>query len=162
MVNILEEKPDGCIKLLLCNMLGAASVMIAWAALPRGDTGRGQDTRPPLDFRPVLANRDGSAPDHRLIRGNLGLRRTAAVDCRLSYLLRGRSGHCPCASLDHSDRRCADQFSRRPRRPHRQRVFDPSRPSQHATLVFLLSAFAGGLFGFTAMRNPGTLSMSAH
>ena len=89
MVNILEEKPDGCIKLLLCNMLGAASVMIAWAALPRGDTGRGQDTRPPLDFRPVLANRDGSAPDHRLIRGNLGLRRTAAVDCRLSYLLRG-------------------------------------------------------------------------
>ena len=39
-------------------MLGTASVLIAWGALPQGDSGREQDTRPPLVFRPVLANRD--------------------------------------------------------------------------------------------------------
>ena len=32
--------------------------MIAWAALPRGESGRHPEPQPLLDFRPVLANRD--------------------------------------------------------------------------------------------------------
>ena len=43
--------------------------------------------QPLLDFRPVLANRDVPRPDRRLRRGHLGLRRLAAVDRRLSYVL---------------------------------------------------------------------------
>ena len=43
---------------VVTGMLGTASVLIAWGALPQGDSGREQDTRPPLVFRPVLANRD--------------------------------------------------------------------------------------------------------
>jgi hypothetical protein len=38
--------------------LGAAGVLIAWAALPRGDSGGEEKSQPLLDFRPVLANRD--------------------------------------------------------------------------------------------------------
>src|SRR5215469_10360422 len=43
---------------VITGTLGAASVLIAWAALPRGDSRREQNTRPLLDYRPVLANRD--------------------------------------------------------------------------------------------------------
>jgi predicted MFS family arabinose efflux permease len=43
---------------VVVGMLGTASVLIAWAALPRGDSGGEQDPQPLLNFRPVLANRD--------------------------------------------------------------------------------------------------------
>ena len=43
---------------VVAGMLGAAGVLIAWAALPRGDSGRKENPQPLLDFRPVLANRD--------------------------------------------------------------------------------------------------------
>src|ERR1700741_2000298 len=37
---------------------GVGGVLIAWAALPRGDPGREEEPQPLLDFRPVLANRN--------------------------------------------------------------------------------------------------------
>ena len=40
------------------DVLGDAGVLIAWAALPGGDTGGEEQPQPLLDFRPVLANRD--------------------------------------------------------------------------------------------------------
>jgi predicted MFS family arabinose efflux permease len=43
---------------LIAGILGAAGVLIAWAALPRGDSGGEEEPQPLLDFRPVLANRD--------------------------------------------------------------------------------------------------------
>src|SRR6516162_543692 len=43
---------------VIAGILGAAGVLIAWAALPRGDSGSGGDAQPLLDFHPVLANRD--------------------------------------------------------------------------------------------------------
>ena len=43
---------------VLAGILGAAGVLIAWTALPRGATGRKEEPQPRLDFRPVLANRD--------------------------------------------------------------------------------------------------------
>jgi MFS family permease len=87
---------------VIAGMLGAAGVLIAWAALPHGDSGREEEPQPLLDFRPILANRGRPCPDHRLRRGDLGLRRIAAVDCRLPHLLCRRSGGSSLASLDHS------------------------------------------------------------
>ena len=43
---------------VIAGILGAGGVFIAWAALPRGDSGREEEPPPLLDFRPVLANRD--------------------------------------------------------------------------------------------------------
>ena len=43
---------------VVAGMLGAAGLLIAWAALPREDSGGNPDPQPLLDFRPVLANRD--------------------------------------------------------------------------------------------------------
>jgi predicted MFS family arabinose efflux permease len=44
---------------VIAGMLGAtAGVLIAWAALPHGDSGREEEPQPLLDFRPILANRD--------------------------------------------------------------------------------------------------------
>ena len=43
---------------VIAGALGAAGALIAWAALPRGDSGGEEHPQPLLDFRPVLANRD--------------------------------------------------------------------------------------------------------
>jgi predicted MFS family arabinose efflux permease len=43
---------------VIAGMLGAAGVLIAWAALPHGDSGREEEPHPLLDFRSILANRD--------------------------------------------------------------------------------------------------------
>jgi hypothetical protein len=43
---------------VIAGIFGAAGVLIAWAALPRGDSGGEEESQPLLDFRPVLANRD--------------------------------------------------------------------------------------------------------
>jgi len=43
---------------VIAGILGAAGVLIAWAALPRGDSGGEEEPQPLLDLRPVLANRD--------------------------------------------------------------------------------------------------------
>ena len=56
---------------VIAGFLGAAGVVIAWAALPRGSR---MARRSPavLDFRPVLDNRDVARPDRRLCRGIWG------------------------------------------------------------------------------------------
>src|SRR6516164_3709976 len=46
------------IAFVLAGILGAAGALIAWAALPRGDSGGEEQHQPWLDFRLVLANRD--------------------------------------------------------------------------------------------------------
>jgi predicted MFS family arabinose efflux permease len=43
---------------VIAGILGTGGVLIAWAALPRGDSGGEKEPQPLLDFRPVLANRD--------------------------------------------------------------------------------------------------------
>jgi len=43
---------------VIAGILGAAGVLIAWAALPRGDSGGEEEAQPLLDFRPVHASRD--------------------------------------------------------------------------------------------------------
>jgi len=43
---------------VLAGILGAVGVLIAWAALPAGDTAGREEPQPLLDFRPVLANRN--------------------------------------------------------------------------------------------------------
>src|SRR6516162_7760554 len=43
---------------VIAGILSAAGVLIAWAALPRGDPRIEQEPKPLLDFRPVLANRN--------------------------------------------------------------------------------------------------------
>src|SRR5258705_6999403 len=43
---------------IIAGILGAAGVLIAWAALPRGDSRREEKPQLLLDFRPVLASRD--------------------------------------------------------------------------------------------------------
>jgi predicted MFS family arabinose efflux permease len=136
---------------VVTGMLGAASVLIAWAALPRGDSGREQHIRLPLDFRPVLANRDallliiGYAA---VIWGCVGLRQWIVVS--LTFCA-GDQAAVPAQAwiilivgvlisfLGIPAGLIGNQFSIR----YGLRTI--------ATLVFLLSAFAGGLFGFTAM-----------
>jgi predicted MFS family arabinose efflux permease len=46
---------------VIAGILGAAGVLIAWAALPRGDSGGEEKPKPLLDFRPVLTNRTSLA-----------------------------------------------------------------------------------------------------
>jgi MFS family permease len=43
---------------VIAGILGAAGVLIAWAALLRGDSADEEEPQPLLDFRPVFANRD--------------------------------------------------------------------------------------------------------
>ncbi len=77
---------------VIAGILGAAGVLIAWAALPRGDSGREDRTPAAARLSPGPGEPGRPRPDHRLRRGHLGLRRIAAVDCRLPYLLCRRSG----------------------------------------------------------------------
>ena len=99
---------------VIAGILGAAGVLIAWAALPGGEFRTPRRPQPLLNFRPGPCKPGCPRPDRRLRRGNLGLCRIAAVDCRLPHLLRGRAGSRSSASLDHSGGRSGDQFSRRP------------------------------------------------
>jgi hypothetical protein len=116
---------------IVAGILGAAGVLIAWAALPGGDTGGEDDPQAAARFSPGPGEPEYPRPDRRLRRGHLGLRRIAAVDCRLPHLLRRRAGSRSRAGLDHSGGRSGDQFSRRARRPDRQRAVDPLRPAHH-------------------------------
>ena len=131
-------------------MLGVAGVLIAWSALPRGHSGEAY-RQPLLDFRPVLANRDalvliiGYAA---AIWGCVGLRQWIVV---FLTFCAGDQAAIPAQAwiillvgalisfLGVPAGLVGNEFSIR----YGLRSI--------ATLVFLLSAFAGGLFGFTAM-----------
>lgn len=136
---------------VIAGILGTAGVLLAWAALPYGDPGRAEDPQPLLDFRPVLANRDilalivGYAA---AIWGCVGLRQwivvfltfcagdQAAVSAQAwAILIIG----AVISFLGVPAGLIGNELSIR----YGLRTI--------ATLVFVLSAFAGGLFGFTAM-----------
>jgi predicted MFS family arabinose efflux permease len=137
---------------VLAGVLSTAGVVIAWAALPRAHhPGVVKEPRPVLDYRPVLGNRDalilifGYAA---AIWGSVGLRQwivvflafcaadqasvsaqawiILAVGALISFL------GVPAGLLGNE---LSIRYGLR----------------NIATLIFLLSAFAGGLFGFTAV-----------
>ena len=132
-------------------MLGTASVLIAWAALPQGDSGREQDTRPPLVFRPVLANRDallliiGYAA---AIWGCVGLRQWIVV---FLTFCAGDQAAVPAQAWIILIVGALISFLGVPAGLIGNELSIRYGLRNIASLVFLLSAIAGGLFGFTAM-----------
>jgi predicted MFS family arabinose efflux permease len=136
---------------VFAGILSTVGVVIAWTALPRTDPGIAKEPRPVLDIRPVLGNRDalvlilGYAA---AIWGSAGLRQwivvflafcaadqaavsgqtwiMLAVGALISFL------GVPAGLLGNE---LSIRYGLR----------------NVATIVFLLSAFAGGLFGFAAM-----------
>ena len=131
--------------------LGAASVLIAWAALPRGDSRREQNTRPLLDFRPVLANRDallliiGYAA---VIWGCVGLRQWIIV---FLTFCAGDQAAVPAQAWIILIVGALISFLGVPAGLIGNELSIRYGLRNIASLVFLLSAIAGGLFGFTAM-----------
>ena len=136
---------------VVAGLLGVAGVLIAWAALPRGASGRYSDPQPLLNFRPVLANRDalvlivGYAA---AIWGCVGLRQwivvfltfcagDQATDPAQAWIILvvGAVINFLCVPAGLIGNELSIRYGLR----------------TIATLVFLLSALAGGLFGFTAM-----------
>jgi predicted MFS family arabinose efflux permease len=136
---------------VVAGMLGVAGALIAWAALPRAEPKSNTDLQPLLDFRPVLVNRDvlllivGYAAT---IWGCVGLRQwivvfltfragdQAGVPAQDSIILIvGAVISFLCVPAGLLGNELSIRYSLR----------------TIATLVFLLSALTGGLFGFTAM-----------
>jgi predicted MFS family arabinose efflux permease len=135
---------------IIAAILGAAGVLIAWAALPRGDAANRTDAPPPLNLSFASVNRDvlvlivGYAA---AIWGCVGLRQwivvfltfcagDQAVDPAQAWIILVVGAlisflGVPAGLL-------GNELSIR----HGLRTI--------ATLVFLLSALTGGLFGFTA------------
>ena len=136
---------------VVAGILSTAGVIIAWAALPRGDPSVARETQPVLALRPVLKNRDalvlifGYAA---AIWGSIGLRQWIVVF--LAFCAADQSGVAgevwimlavgalisflgvPAGLLGNE---LSIRYGLR----------------NIGTLVFLLSAFTGGLFGFTAI-----------
>jgi predicted MFS family arabinose efflux permease len=136
---------------VVAGVLGTAGVLIAWTALPRGDSGREEDPQPPLDFRPVLANRDalvliiGYAA---AIWGCVGLRQWIVVF--LTFCARNQAA-VPGQTWIILIVGALISFLGVPAGLLGNELSIRYGLRNIATLVFLLSAFAGGLFGFTAM-----------
>ena len=136
---------------VVTGMLGTASVLIAWGALPQGDSGREQDTRPPLVFRPVLANRDallliiGYAA---VIWGCVGLRQWIVV---FLTFCAGDQAAVPAQAWIILIVGALISFLGVPAGLIGNELSIRYGLRNIASLVFLLSAIAGGLFGFTAM-----------
>jgi predicted MFS family arabinose efflux permease len=136
---------------ILAGLLNTAGLIIAWSALPRADRALGREPRPVLDFRLVLWSRDalilifGYAA---VIWGSAGLRQWIVVF--LSFCAADRAAVAAqgwsilvvgalIGFLGVPAGLLGNELSIR----YGLRTI--------ATVVFLLSALAGGLFGFTAM-----------
>ena len=136
---------------IVTGMLGAASVLIAWAALPRGDSGGAKVPQPPLDLRPVFANRDalvliiGYAA---VIWGCVGLRQWIVV---FLTVCAGDQAAVPAQAWLILVVGALISFLGVPAGLIGNELSIRYGLRKIATLVFLLSALAGGLFGFTAM-----------
>jgi predicted MFS family arabinose efflux permease len=136
---------------VIAGILGAAGVFIAWAALPRGDTGREEEPQLPLDFRPVLANRDiialivGYAA---AIWGCVGLRQWIVV---FLTFCAGDQAADPARAWIILVVGAVINFLGVPSGLIGNELSIRYGLRTIATLVFLLSTIAGGLFGFTAM-----------
>jgi predicted MFS family arabinose efflux permease len=136
---------------VLAGILSTAAVLIAWAALPRADPGFRKEPKSLLDFRPVLANRDalvlifGYAA---AIWGSVGLRQWIVVF--LAFCTADQAG-APAQAWIMLAVGALISFLGVPAGLLGNELSIRYGLRNVATLVFLLSAVAGGLFGFTAM-----------
>ena len=137
---------------ILAGIVSTAGVLIAWAALPRADHPRvAQQPRPVLDIRPVLGNRDalvlifGYAA---AIWGSVGLRQWIVVF--LAFGAADQTG-VPAQAWIMLAVGALISFLGVPAGLLGNELSIHYGLRNIATLVFLLSAFAGGLFGFTAV-----------
>jgi predicted MFS family arabinose efflux permease len=136
---------------VIAGILGAAGVLIAWAALPGGDTGGEDDPQPLLDFRPVLANRDVLAliiGYAAAIWGCVGLRQWIVV---FLTFCAGDQAADPAQAWIILVVGAVISFLGVPAGLIGNELSIRYGLRTIATLVFVLSAVAGGLFGFTAM-----------
>ena len=136
---------------VIAGILGAAGVLIAWAALPGGDSGGEDDPQPLLDFRPVLANRDVLAlivGYAAAIWGCVGLRQWIVV---FLTFCAGDQAAVPAQAWIILVVGAVISFLGVPAGLIGNELSIRYGLRTIATLVFVLSAFAGGLFGFTAM-----------
>jgi predicted MFS family arabinose efflux permease len=136
---------------VVAGLLGAASVLIAWVALPRGDSRRKEQPQPLLDFRPVLANRDVLALTvgyAAAIWGCVGLRQWIVVFLTFRA---GEQATDPAQAWTILVVGAVINFLGVPAGLIGNELSIRYGLRTVATLVFVLSSFAGGLFGFTAM-----------
>ena len=136
---------------VLAGVLSTAGVVIAWAALPRADPEIAKEPRPLLDIRPVLGNRDalvlifGYAA---AIWGSAGLRQWIVVF--LAFCAADQAG-VPAQAWIMLAVGALISFLGVPAGLLGNELSIHYGLRNIATIVFLLSAFAGGLFGFTVM-----------
>jgi predicted MFS family arabinose efflux permease len=142
---------------ILAGILGTVAVLIAWAALPRGDLARIQGAQPLVDFRPVLANRDavvlilGYAA---AIWGATGLRQWIVVF--LTFCAADEAGVGAQAWVVLAVGALVS-FLGVPAGLFGNELSIRYGLRKVATLIFLLSALAGGLFGLTAVLPYATV-----
>jgi len=137
---------------VLAGILSAAGVLIAWAAMPRTENAsEAREPQPLLEFRPVLANRDalvlivGYAA---AIWGSIGLRQWIVVF--LTFCAADQAG-IPAQAWTILVVGALISFLGVPAGLIGNELSIRYGLRTIATLVFVLSAVAGGLFGFTAM-----------
>jgi hypothetical protein len=146
----------------IAGILGVAGILIAWVALPQGDSGHGeQEPQPPLDFRPVRGN-----PDVRVlivgyaaaIWGCVRLRQWIVVF--LTFCAGGKAADLARAWIILAVGAVIN-FLGVPAGLIGNELSIHYGLRTIATLVFALSAFAGGLFGFTvALPHVAVLGLS--
>jgi predicted MFS family arabinose efflux permease len=136
---------------VLAGLLSTAGTLVAWAALPQGDPVVGGEPQPVFAFRPVLRNRDalvlilGYAA---AIWGSAGLRQWIVVF--LAFCAADRAG-VPGQAWSMLAVGGLISFLGVPAGLLGNELSIRYGLRNIATLVFLLSALAGGLFGLTAM-----------
>src|SRR5439155_14442931 len=141
---------------VVAGLLGVAGVVIAWAALPCRASARSPDPQPLLNFRPVFANRDalvlivGYAA---AIWGCVGLRQWIVV---FLTFCAGDRAHVPAQAWAILVVGAVISFLGVPAGLFGNELSIRYGLRTIATLVFLLSALMGGLFGFSAVL-PYTL-----
>jgi predicted MFS family arabinose efflux permease len=136
---------------VIAGILGAAGALIAWAALPRGDSGGEEEPQPLLDFRPVPANRGVLAliiGYAAAIWGCVGLRQWIIV---FLTVCAGDQANVPAQAWVILVVGAVISFLGVPAGLIGNELSIRYGLRTIATLVFVLSAFAGGLFGFTVM-----------
>ena len=136
---------------VLAGILSMAGVLIAWAALPRAHPDVGKERQPVLAFRPVFKNRDalvlifGYAA---AIWGSIGLRQWIVVF--LAFCAADQAGG-PSEAWIMLVVRALINFLGVPAGLLGNELSIRYGLRNIATFVFLLSALAGCLFGFTAI-----------
>jgi predicted MFS family arabinose efflux permease len=142
---------------VLAGLLTTAGVLIAWAALPRADPKLANEPHRMLDLRPVLGNRDalvlifGYAA---AIWGSIGLRQWIVVF--LAFCAAHQAG-VPAEAWIMLAVGALISFLGVPAGLLGNELSIRYGLRNIATLVFLLSAIAGGLFGFTAVLSYTTV-----